>query len=110
MEGGAVEVSFDQATVGLDALQRAAYALANVMTVDIATCGEQFVCRLFPREPATDVDELAHRMRAEVIDQSLRLRIAAETEPLRNLVFALAFSQTGLAGDQAAQPDEPAQP
>jgi His-Xaa-Ser system protein HxsD len=110
MEGRAVEVSFDQATVGLDALQRAAYALANVMTVDIATSGEKYVCRLFPREPAADADALAHRMRAEVIDQSLRLRIAVETEPLRNLVFALAFSQTGLAGDQAEGPEETAQP
>jgi hypothetical protein len=33
----------------------------------------------------------------EVNDQILRSRIAKETEPLRNLVFALAFSQTGLA-------------
>ena len=41
--------------------------------------------------------ELSHRIRAEVIDQALRLRIAAQTEPLRNLIFALAFSQTGLA-------------
>ena len=39
----------------------------------------------------------AHRMRSEVIDQSLRLRIARETEPLRNLIFALAFSRTGLS-------------
>jgi hypothetical protein len=31
-----------------------------------------------------------------VNDQILRVRIARETEPLRNLVFALAFSQTGL--------------
>ena len=41
-------------------------------------------------------DELKHRFRAEVNDQILRARIAKETEPLRNLVFALAFSQTGL--------------
>ena len=36
-------------------------------------------------------------------DQILRVRIAKETEPLRNLVFALAFSQTGLIeGDDEA--------
>ena len=40
---------------------------------------------------------LKHRFRAEVNDQILRVRIAKETEPLRNLVFALAFSRTGLA-------------
>ena len=101
-----VEITFDQATVGLDALQRAAYAVANLMTVDIATSGGRYVCKLFPREPAADAHELAHRMRAEVIDQTLRIRIAAETEPLRNLIFALAFSQTGLAGDETVQSDE----
>jgi His-Xaa-Ser system protein HxsD len=108
MEAGAeiVEITFDQATVGLDALQRAAYALTNLMTVDIGTSGDRYVCRLFPRHPAADAHELGHRMRAEVIDQTLRTRIAAETEPLRNLIFALAFSQTGLAEDETAQPDE----
>jgi His-Xaa-Ser system protein HxsD len=105
-----VQVTFDQATVGLDALQRAAYAVASLMTVDITASGDTYVCRLFPRDPAADTDELAHRMRAEVIDQTLRVRIAVETEPLRNLIFALAFSQTGLAGDDAAVGDETAQP
>ena len=37
-------------------------------------------------------------------DQILRVRIAKETEPLRNLVFALAFSQTGLAEAEAEDP------
>ena len=54
-----------------------------------------YLCTLFPRSGG-DGDELRHRFRAEVNDQILRLRIAKETEPLRNLVFALAFSQTGL--------------
>ena len=99
-----MEITFDQATGELGALQRAASALAKLMTVDIATSGDRYVCRLFPQEPTADAAELAHRMRAEVIDQTLRLRIAAETEPLRNLIFALAFSQTGLTGDESAQP------
>jgi hypothetical protein len=41
---------------------------------------------------------------AEVNDQILRMRIAKETEPLRNLVFALAFSQTGLVEGDAEGP------
>jgi His-Xaa-Ser system protein HxsD len=52
---------------------------------------------LFPRRQDTRDEDLKHRFRAEVNDQILRARIAKETEPLRNLVFALAFSQTGLA-------------
>jgi His-Xaa-Ser system protein HxsD len=102
-ELGAVEIAltFDQATVDLDALQRSAYAVAAEMTVEIRVSGTDYACILFPRRRGTPDDELKHRFRAEVNDQILRVRIAKETEPLRNLVFALAFSQTGLADADA---------
>ena len=103
---GAAEITlgFDQATVDLDALQRAAYAVAAEMTADIRVCGADYVCMLFPRTHDTSEEELRHRFRAEVNDQILRARIARETEPLRNLVFALAFSQTGLVDGEAEGP------
>lgn len=94
---GSVTITFDRTTVELDAVQRAAYAVAATMTVDIRTSADEYQCTLFPRDPDAEPADLAHRMRSEVIDQTLRLRIGRETEPLRNLIFALAFSQTGLA-------------
>jgi len=93
----AVEISFDKSVTELDALQRAVYAVADLMTVDIKAAGTDYICTLFPRRAGLDEDTLKHRIRAEVIDQALRLRIARETEPIRNLIFALAFSETGLA-------------
>ena len=101
---GEIILIFDQATVDLDALQRSAYAVAADMTVDIRLSEMDYVCTLFARDPGAD-DQLKHRFRAEVNDQILRARIAKETEPLRNLVFALAFSQTGLTSAEDA--DEP---
>jgi His-Xaa-Ser system protein HxsD len=97
------QISFDRATTQLDALQRAAYATADLMTVDITASDDRYVCELFPRASGADLEVLAHRMRSEVVDQMLRLRIAKETEPLRTLIFALAFSQTGLAEAGTAQ-------
>lgn len=97
------QVSFDRATVNLDALHRAAYAVADTMSVDVTAAGDRFMCTLYPKEHGADLSALAHRMRTEVIDQMLRLRIGKETEPLRNLIFALAFSRTGLAEDEAQQ-------
>jgi|GEM_PF-4332085 His-Xaa-Ser system protein HxsD len=97
LDAAETTLAFDQATVDLDALQRSVYAVAGEMTVDIRVCGVDYMCTLFPRRQGTTDDELRHRFRAEVNDQILRVRIAKETEPLRNLVFALAFSQTGLA-------------
>jgi His-Xaa-Ser system protein HxsD len=96
ISAGEITLVFDQATVGLDPLQRAAYVVAAEMTVEIRVCGTDYVCSLFPRRGDASGEEVKHRFRAEVNDQILRVRIAKETEPLRNLVFALAFSQTGL--------------
>jgi His-Xaa-Ser system protein HxsD len=97
------ELRFDKITTELDALQRAAYAVADLMTVSISSAGQEFACTLFARQSDADPAELAHRLRSELIDQTLRLRIARETEPVRNLIFALAFSQTGLAGPDDSQ-------
>ena len=102
--GAEIMLVFDQATVDLDALQRAVYAVAAEMTVDIRVCGPDYVCTLFPRAQGVTDEALKHRFRAEVNDQVLRVRIAKQTEPLRNLVFALAFSQTGLAEGDAEGP------
>jgi His-Xaa-Ser system protein HxsD len=95
--GAKITLIFDQAAVDLDALQRSAYALAAELTADIRVRGGDYVCTLYRRRQDTTDDELGHRFRAEVNDQVLRVRIARETEPLRNLIFALAFSQTGLS-------------
>jgi His-Xaa-Ser system protein HxsD len=92
-----ITLVFDQATVDLDALQRSAYALAAELTADFRVRDRDYVCILHPRNRDITDDELKHRFRAELNDQILRVRIARETEPLRNLVFALAFSQTGLS-------------
>jgi His-Xaa-Ser system protein HxsD len=100
---GEITLVFDQAVVDLDALQRSAYALAAEVTADIRVRGEEYVCTLYRRGQGATDDELKHRFRAEVNDQVLRLRIARETEPLRNLVFALAFSQTGLSGAEDSE-------
>jgi His-Xaa-Ser system protein HxsD len=97
-----IMLAFDRATVELDALQRGAYAVAAEMTVDIRASDADYVCTLFPRKRDSTEDEIKHRFRAEVNDQILRVRIAKETEPLRNLVFALAFSQTGLVDTEEA--------
>lgn len=100
----AMVVAFDSSTVQLDAIQRAAYAVAALMTIDIRASAGEYICTLHPRDAHADPAELMHRMRAEVNDQTLRLRIAQETEPLRNLIFALAFAQTGLTNDETEQP------
>ena len=64
------KITFDRLTTQLDALQRAAYAVADMMTVDITASGDRYVCTLYPRDLDADSGMLAHRVRSEVIDQT----------------------------------------
>jgi His-Xaa-Ser system protein HxsD len=97
----ATTMAFDRTTVELDALQRAVYATASLMSVELSSTESEYVCSIYARADAADVSELEHRLRTEVIDQTLRLRIGRETESARNLILALAFSETGLVADEA---------
>lgn len=99
-EPGAADVSFelawDRRTVPVEAIDRALYALADQVTGVVTDEGDRLRLVAYCRVPGTNVDELAHRLRQEVTDQALRVRIAERTAPIRNLVFALAYSRAGL--------------
>jgi His-Xaa-Ser system protein HxsD len=84
-----------------EAIERALYALADTVSGVVGSNGDVWELTAYPKSERADRDAIGHRLREEVTDQSLRLRIAERTDPIRNLVFALAFSRSGLAsGDQ----------
>jgi His-Xaa-Ser system protein HxsD len=87
-------VVLDAAAHPVDAVQRAAYRFSDAFTAEVTSDAGTVTCRLFARDRWSP--EWAHDFRAEVIDQVLRRRIRAETEQVRNLVLAVAFSHTGL--------------
>ena len=79
-----------------DAIQRAAYKFADRFSIELSRDDERFRCLLFPSNGELD-DAVVAAFRNEVIDQVLRTRIREETEAVRNLVLALAFSKVELA-------------
>jgi His-Xaa-Ser system protein HxsD len=90
----APEASFD-----IEAIKRAAYRFSDRVSVEITNAAEGTQCRLRAlnsRRPI-DLQETAEEFRNEVLDQDLRLKIAAETESYRNLILSLAFSKTPLS-------------
>lgn len=89
-------LEWDRRTVPLEALERALYAVAEELTGTIEQRDDSWLTALHPRGPHAAPHALAHRLRQEVNDQVLRVRIAERTDPLRSLVFALAFSRSGL--------------
>jgi His-Xaa-Ser system protein HxsD len=90
-------LSFDSSTASLDAIQRAVYRLSDRLSCDIAAKDGAVEVVIHPGDPGADIDQLLGDLRNEVLDQSLRDRVRAETSDVRNLILALAFSKTGLA-------------
>ena len=89
-----IEMSWAKSTTPLEAIERALYALADQLSGATTDDGDDWEVLIHPRSASANRDGLAHQMRQEVTDHTLRLRIAERTDPIRNLVFALAFSRS----------------
>ena len=100
VEDAGVTVTFaPEAKFDAEAIKRAAYRFSDRVSVQIEDGPSGISCRLRPLRAnvALDLNELAGEFRNEVLDQDLRLKVAAETEQYRNLILALAFSKTPLS-------------
>jgi His-Xaa-Ser system protein HxsD len=92
-----VRVSFDASSHSIDAIQRAAYRFSDRLSHELAAEEGTLTCTLFlvTDDPAV-AETVVGEFRNEVLDQVLRERIRRETEEVRNVVLAHAFSNTGL--------------
>ncbi len=88
-------VAFDAESHSADAIQRAAYKYADRFSIELTRDGDQYRCKVVFAERVDD--EIVAAFRSEVLDQVLRERIREETAGVRNLVLALAFSNSGLS-------------
>jgi len=96
--GEAVELRFSDAVFAAEAIKRAAYSMADKLNVEIGSADGEIVCLLRSRKPVANFPELERDFRNAVLDYDLRIRVAKETEPMRNLILSLAFSKTGVQG------------
>jgi His-Xaa-Ser system protein HxsD len=92
-------VAVDSSIYSVEVCQKACYALLSYMSCQVATSDGAFAITVLP---AKDCDKDAGELRAllldELLDYSLREKIAISTEPLRNLILSNAFSNTKLVG------------
>lgn len=94
-----LEFQFDAANHSADAVQRAAYRMSDRASCEIDERDGRIVCRLFVEaDDVGSAEAVRADFRRHVLDQVLRERIRRETEGVRNAIFALAFSNTGLVG------------
>ncbi len=96
------EVRFDLAVFSVDAVKAACYRFIDKFSPTIEVrdsaicCLLQFDSKLTEAAVASEIENL----KKEALDQELRLKVKTETEPIRNLILAHAFSKTGLIADE----------
>ena len=94
-----IVLEFSKRDQSLGALQEAAYRLIGDGSCKIESTDDAYLCRLSPVEGRRgDTVDLSRRFLDLVTDENLREKIAAQTEPTRNLILALAF---GALAEQA---------
>lgn len=99
---GGETVQFDHHVFSLIAVKKAAYRYIDVFSADIVLQAPHIICSL-KFSPSIDhrrAAQLVDEFRKEVLDQDLREQIKVETEPIRKLILAHAFSNTGIAGNE----------
>ena len=97
-----LDISFHKSVYPLDVLKKAAYRFIDSFSIDFIPKDNQIYCTLNFNEKLTDkqCEYYLDQFKKEVLDQDLREKIKKETEPIRNLVLAQAFSKTNLIEDE----------
>jgi His-Xaa-Ser system protein HxsD len=95
-------VTFDVKVYSLNAVKKAAYKHVRTFTADICVVDEEIRCLLNFEQPVTEEQglRLVDELKKEVLDQDLRETLKVETESLRNVILAHAFSKTGLVDNE----------
>ena len=92
-----MQIVFDSKVYQLDAVKKAAYRLIDKLTIQIEMEQEIIRCSISPISgKESKLDASIEQFKREVLDYELRLKIRKETEDVRNLILAYAFSKTGL--------------
>jgi len=95
----AYSLTLEQSAYSIEAVQKASYRFIDRLTVLITPTAGQIVCEIESvANTNKPFDEMLADFKRELLDQQLRSQIKAETEPVRNLILALAFSRSRLQG------------
>lgn len=88
------ELCFAKADYEFDTLVRVAHRLGKQFSIDIRSENDNWMLRW---EIASDLaDESLERVRNEVYEQIIRDKIHSETKPIRDVIFAAAFTNIEL--------------
>lgn len=101
------KLEYESKVFSIDSAQKAAYRLINFFTLDIQTNSDKNICILTSNQGISDVsfEHAIEEFKKNILDEELRSKIKAETEPVRNLILGIAFSRTGLQENEQVSKD-----
>lgn len=105
MPDGSFVARFDGNVYRLSAVKKAAYKYGGVFHVLIEEVDGGVLASLRPTSSNSDPKDAAGMFCNEVLDQELREEIAAETNGIRDLLLAHAFSKTSLIDSELETSD-----
>jgi His-Xaa-Ser system protein HxsD len=88
--GGSIALRVPKADYAFDTLVRVAHRMGHFFSISVVGDAQDWV--LSWDAPEALGEDSVKRVRNEIYDQILRDRIHGETKPIRDLIFAAAFS------------------
>lgn len=105
-DGEGLLVAFDTSVYRLTAIKKAAHKFGDRFHILIRPAREGRVEAVLKAKTAlADPERVAGEFCNEVLDQELRELIAQETQAVRDLILAHAFSKTSLLSTESEQAD-----
>jgi len=106
-ESKTISVNFDSQVFSLMAIKKAAYKYIDSFSADITAENHEVRCVLSLTSPRNEENSarLVDDFKKEVLDQDLRETLKDETEAVRNLILAHAFSKTGIVNNERVSDD-----
>lgn len=95
------ELTFDKKVYEVESVKKAAYRFCDQFSVNISLADDAIKCEFtFPfNKTEESINHSLSEFQKELLDQDLRSAIKKETEGVRNLILAHAFSKTSLVNE-----------
>lgn len=97
-----ITLYFDQSIYYIDAIEKAAYRASSYFTSNLSKVDTKVSCTLTANVGINNdqFTQAIEEFKKDILDQQLRIKLKAETEPIRNLILGIAFSNTGLQSSE----------
>lgn len=86
-------INFDAAVFSVESVQKAIYRMGNKFSASISLDKNMIRVEVETIENNAVIEEIFSELRQTVNDYSLRGKISAETQEMRNLILSAAFSR-----------------